>query len=160
MSNNVVLPWVSALTMQQQSVLLLALRDHDGNVKETPVKRILRAYRPSIIKAAKYGRELYPGEQGDRFMSLREIVAGWTWDHILQDFAEWYDSANVHYLRHLIYGAEVLGYKHPNAILRARWHKFYTFCITECMHFHIESEAEMDARLCDWGKEFWDTPEV
>lgn len=147
-------PWCSQLPLQQQSVLFLATRGPDGVGKYHPCKAVQRAYRACVLLAGKFGRCLRRSEPGDSFMSLREISDTHAWDKVVREFFDAVDSLPHHYLAHLMHGAQVLGYKHPDGDLRCRWHAFYLRMVDD-LHLHPESEAEMDGRLSDWGRESW-----
>lgn len=147
--------WALALPLQQQSVLLLACRGPDGVAKEHPCKTVHRAYRGCVLVAARYGRNLRLGERADTFMSLCELEDSGIWKDVIDRFLQHYDSLPGHYVRHLLHGAEILSYKHPDVLINRRWEDFY---LTVCrdMHLNPETEAQMDGRLSDWGRRDWD----
>lgn len=103
--------WCRALPIQQQSVLFLAARGPDGIAKNHPVKRIQRAYRGTVLVAAKYGRCLKWGEKADSFMGLDDFADSEAWRAIIEEFFLTADSLPHHFYMHLIHGAEILGYK-------------------------------------------------
>jgi hypothetical protein len=146
--------WMSYLSLQQQSVLILALRGPDGAGKDHPCKPIQRAYRGSVIQAARFGRMLEWGEKADSFMSLDEIADDLIWGTRTAHFFHEIDSLPHHFTAHLAHGAEVLGCKHPDQRFRVRWLGFYRrWC--EDLHVNPETEAELDQRLGDWDREGW-----
>lgn len=147
--------WCLNLTVQQQSVLLLAARGPDGIAKYHPCKDVHRAYRGSVLIAAKFGRPLNWGEKADSFMSLDMFSDIVFWEVKVEDFFKHADDLPHHYYMHLMHGAEILGYKHPDVRFRTRWHKFYLQCVEE-LHLTAETEAEMDARLGDWDRQEWE----
>lgn len=147
--------WFSYLPLQQQSVIFLAMRGHDGKAKEITSKFILRAYRGTVLMAAKYGRILRFGEKADTFMSLDEFA---DWDHwvkLVDDYRENHDELSVHFYSHLMHGAQIVGYKHPDERFRARWEYFYLQSVS-ALHLNPETEEQMDKRLSDWGQQYWD----
>ncbi len=146
--------WCLALPVQQQSVLLLGARGPDGIAKAHPAKRIQRAYRACVLVAARYGRSLHWGEKADTFMCLEEFSDSAKWTHAVEQFFLHADDLPHHFYMHLIHGAEILGYKHPDERFRMRWHDFYRQCVKE-FHLAPESEPEMDARLSDWERKHW-----
>lgn len=148
--------WISGLRMQQQSVLLLASRGPDGVGKNHPCKSVVRAYRGTVLKAALYGRELKFGEAGDTFMSLQRFADEVLWKSDIRAFYDYVDELPHHYTMHLLHGAEIIAYKHPNSVYRSRWMMFYERGCTD-MHLPIETEAAMDDRLSDWQRELWDS---
>jgi len=76
------------------------------------------------------------------------------WSLAVKDFFKSSDGLPLHYVTHLMHGAEILGYKHPDARFRTRWHHFYLKCVSS-MHLGTESEEQMDSRLGDWNREHW-----
>lgn len=154
MSRSVQPEWMLALPIQQQSVLLLACRGADGIGKNHRSKDVQRAYRGTVLVAARYGRLLHYGERADTFMSMDVIADDLLWASAV---AGWFDSGDSlphHFRMHLMHGAEILGYKHPDDRLRSRWYVFYIACCAD-LHLAPESEWMMDARLDDWGEEEW-----
>ncbi len=70
---------------------------------------------------------------------------------MLQNFRFVEDELPLHYYTHLMHGAQVLAYKHPGALYRARWLHFYFNCC-EYLHTPLESMNAMDGRLSDFGR--------
>lgn len=137
-------------------MLVLALRGPDGDRKHTSFKHLLRPYRGTVLKAAKYGRELKLGEKADSFMTM-EIFGDWSaWEKAINTFLE--DDADgsvLHHYTHFMHGAQILGYKHPDGDYRARWLACYEAFVRR-LHLNPESVIEMDARLSDWNLKHWD----
>ncbi len=146
--------WCLRLPLQQQSVLLLAARGPDGLNKTHPCKDVQRAYRATVFVAAKYGRLIRWGESVDGFMSLELFGDSELWKQVCDRFFPSIDSLPHHYFMHLLYGAEILGYKHPCVEFRKRWRAFYVRGVEE-LHFTPETEVQMDLRLNDWGQREW-----
>ncbi|QIG76028.1 hypothetical protein EVC24_007 [Rhizobium phage RHph_I4] len=155
MSNSVLAPWMGNLGLQQQSVIVLALRGPDGDIKHTGFKHLLRPYRGTVLKAAKYNRMLMIDEQADSFMTMENFGDPQRWHHVVKDFLENEADASVlHHYTHFMHGAEIIGYKHPNVEYRDRWQWLYrAFC--NRLHLNPETEQQMDDRLCDWHKAHW-----
>jgi hypothetical protein len=146
--------WALALPMQQQSVLFLSSRGPDGVTKKHPCKDIQRAFRATVLKAARYGRTLEYGERGDSFMCLKQFAQDEAWGAAVEAFFDGVDSLPHHFTMHLIHAAEILGYKHPDARFRIRWRNFYERGV-EDLHLTPETEDEMDKRLSDWNRKEW-----
>jgi len=146
--------WCTALPLQQQSVLLLAARGPDGIAKDHPCKEIQRAYRGTVFLAAKYGRLLKFGEKADSFMSLNVFADPDGWAAAVKAFFHTVDSLPHHFVMHLMHGAQILGYKHPDNRFAERWRQFYCMAC-EDMHLTEETEEEMDRRLSDWMRKLW-----
>jgi hypothetical protein len=147
-------PWCRKLTMRQQSVLFLAGRGGDGLPKHHPTKGVQRAYRGTILLAAKYGRLLEWGEVAGSFMSLDRFGNDQDWAVEITKFFDYVDEVPHHFYMHLMHGAEIIGYKHPDQRFRERWNEFYKKCVYD-LHLTVETEEEMDIRLSDWNKVFW-----
>jgi hypothetical protein len=155
MTPSVFQKWLFSTTMQQQSVLVLACRGPDGVKKFHATKLIVARYRASVMKAAYLGRAMTPGE-GDAttFMTLEGFDRDPQWHTICKRFFENVDNIPHHYYMHLIHGAEIIGYKHPDELFRRRWGEFYRRCCDD-LHLHHETEEQMDRRLNDWGRLHW-----
>lgn len=140
--------WCLALPLQQQSVLLLAARGPDGIPKSHPCKDIQRAYRGTVLVAAARRRCLEWGERADSFMSLDVFADHEKWYEACKNFYHEVDMLPHHFIMHLLHGAEILGYHHPDGRFRDRWWGFYLMGC-EDMHVVPESKTEMDNRLND-----------
>lgn len=147
--------WCLELPLQQQSVLLMGARGPDGIPKTHPCKDVQRAYRATVLVAARYGRCLRLGERADGFMALNHFRD--TWPETIGRYYESIDQLPIHFVMHLLHGAQILGYKHPEQAFRQRWLEFYLLGCSE-MHLYLESEMEMDDRLGDWHRRHWDAP--
>jgi hypothetical protein len=151
--------WLFDLTMQQQSVLVLACRGPDGVAKFHPVKPIVARYRATVLKAAYLGRPMRVDE-GDNttFMTLIGLSDDREWTAICREFFDHVDEIPHHYYMHLMHGAQIAGHKHPLELFRDRWLGFY---IRAChdLHLHPETQDEMNRRLGDWDRQFWDAPD-
>jgi hypothetical protein len=150
--------WCTELPLQQQSVLFLAARGPDGIGKFHPCKGVVRAYRGTVLLAAKYGRLLRLGEYGDTFMSLDRFNWPAHWADDVHLYFTSLDSLPHHYHLHLMHGAQILGYKHPDEVFRERWLQFYLDAVKD-LHLLPESEEAMDNRLSDWWRTEWEETE-
>lgn len=147
--------WMKALPVQQQGVLFLATRGPDGVEKFHPCKAVVRAYRGTVMVAARVGRSLHWGEYSDTFMGLDRIANPAWWAEDCVAYFKHMDSLPLHYHLHLLHGAQILGYKHPEERMRRCWLAFYMEAVDD-MHLSPESEPDMDVRLSDWFREEWD----
>jgi len=148
------------LTMQQQSVLVLACRGPDGIAKFHPTKQLVARYRATVLKAAYLGRPMRADEGDDTtFMTLMYLSNKIHWDTMCREFFENVDSLPHHYYMHLMHGAQIAGYKHPDPLFSRRWSEFYLLCCHD-LHLFPESEADMDKRLGDWDRRHWDQQEA
>lgn len=149
--------WCRALPLQQQSVLFLAGRGPDGIEKHHTCKLVHVAYRATIFLAGKYGRSLAWGERADNFMSLDLFANPDAWRAAVEDFFRAWDTLPAHYVKHLMHGVEILGFKHPDPRFRERWGALY-LRFAEEFHVNPETEAQMDRRLGDWERKHWAAP--
>lgn len=148
--------WMFELPMQQQSVLVLACREPDGIGKYHPTKPIVRHYRASVLKNASLGRAMRLGEAGrDTFQTLHGFGDDTTWGLLVDKYFENADNLPHHFNMHLIHGAEILAYKHPDRLFRNRWSYFYKAACDD-LHLNVETEQEMDYRLGDWNRVGWE----
>lgn len=154
--------WTHGLTMMQQSVLLAAIRGPDGTAKYGGgAKMLLRWYRRCVLLSAMDGRVLEnpvepnggsftgPSLQGD------DDVDHWS-DRMMvhvEDYLRQVDALPHHYQLHFMHAVEIVGYKHPDPIIRHWWHQLYVRLVND-LHLHAESEAELDERLGD-TREGW-----
>lgn len=147
--------WLFDLTMQQQSVLVLACRGPDSIAKFHTTKLLVARYRATVLKAAYLGRPMRIDE-GDAttFMTLKHFSDNHQWKVMCEAFFDHVDCLPHHYYMHLMHGAEIAGYKHPDPLFRDRWNDFYLHCCHD-LHLHPETEAHMDARLGDWDRKHW-----
>lgn len=158
--------WTHDISMMQQSVLLAAIRGPDGSPKYGGgAKMLLRWLRRCILLSAMDGRVLSnPIEQnGGSFTgpSLDE------WEGEGEEADPWYDRMQIHvndYVRsvdalphhfqmHFMHAVEIVGYKHPDQIVRFFWRGLYLRLVND-FHLHPETEAELDDRLGD-TREGW-----
>jgi hypothetical protein len=147
--------WMDTLSCQQQTVILLATRGPDGIRKDHPCKDITRAYRGTVFRAAMFGRWLEPGEHGDDFMSLRDMRNLSIWDTVVKQYLRSVDELPHHYHLHLMHGAHIIGCYHPENSIGRGWHYFYMKCCDD-MHVNYETKEQMDERLDDWERKYWD----
>lgn len=163
--------WVLDLSYMQQSVLISGVRGCDGLTKYHPAKYIQRWFRRCFMLSAMDGRALtHPGESnGGSFTGpVPQCQPLWSntsgplgkpgewWepmDEAFGDYLKLVDEVPHHFHCHLMHGAEILGYHHPDVSIRNWWHKTYLRMVND-MHLLPESKDEMDERLSD-NREQW-----
>lgn len=151
--------WMFNLSMQQQSVLILACRGPDGIPKFHHTKGIVRYYRATVLKSAVKGRAMKPGEdEGGWFATLDLFQYDEGWYRQTSRFFDHVDELPHHYYMHLMHGAEIIAYHHPDDLFRRRWGEFYADCCKD-LHLTPESKEEMDHRLCDFNRKGWNNEE-
>lgn len=92
-----------------------------------------------------------PGDAGDTFMSMKAMFSRTTWDKAMSDYINHVDELPHHYHMHLMHGAEIIGYHHPDGNMAQRWLDFYYHCCHD-LHLRVESREAMDGRLNDGGR--------
>jgi hypothetical protein len=127
---HVVEMWVSNLPLMLQSTLLSAVRGCDGVSKNDPSKQMVRAFRSLVLIDA----------GGDK--SFMEDVDPKEFDKMLKDP----DQYPMHWFMHFLHAAEIVGYKHPKAGVRAVWNTVY-LDMCDALHVMPEGEWQMDIRL-------------
>lgn len=153
--------WVVHLPLMQQTVLLTAIRGPDNTPKYGPVKMLMRWYRRCVLLSA-FDRAVLPDpvvEGGGSFTgpSVVLTIDDATWHPAMNAVVDHYlrslDALPHHFQLHFMHAAEILGYKHPDDIIRPWWHSVYLKLVKD-MHVHPETEVEMDKRLGD-NREGW-----
>lgn len=146
--------WVHGLTLMQQSVLIASTRGPDGLHKEHPAKSLLRWLRRCYLLSAFDRRALGSPEEpgGGSFTGPIVPLEGESpfdaLDRVEEEYLRSVDEVPHHFHLHLMHAAEILGYKHPDFIVRAWWIMFYRRLVNDA-HLYPESEAQMDKRLGD-----------
>jgi hypothetical protein len=117
---------------------------------------LLRWFRRCVLLSAMDGRVLAdPIEpNGGSFTgpSLQGDDGEDPWYERMQAHVEDYlrnvDALPHHFQMHLLHAVEIVGYKHPNPMVRTFWHALYLRLVND-FHLHAESERELDERLGD-----------
>ena len=156
--------WCKELPLEQQTVLMMAIRGPDGMHRQHDSRHLIMRFRACVLVSPRFGRELRWGEKGDRFMSLGGAInrpvnnyeQEQFWNGAVHQFMIKLDQLPMHFVTHFMHGTEILGYKHPDQAMRARWLKVY---IGLAGHFQLnhETEEQMDARMNDWGQKEWES---
>lgn len=156
-------PWTFELTMMQQAVLIAGVRGPDGIRKDHVAKLLLRWYRRCFILSAFTGREMMtPWEDdggsftgpsvGNPHHNTEPLPFAGEYTRGMLDVVKQYlktcDEIPHHFQLHLMHGAEILGYKHPDREIRLFWNKVYSMIVND-MHLAPELESKMDFRLGD-----------
>lgn len=156
--------WVHDIPFMQQTVLLTAIRGPDGVAKYHDVKYLLRWYRRCVLLSAMDARVLETPfvEGGGSFTGVsfgeqHELVVEpflekgdwWGWmDRLLGEYLRSVDELPHHFQLHFLHAAEIVGFKHPETIIRGWWQRAYQRLVHD-MHLWPETQAQLDARLGD-----------
>lgn len=128
----VIQDWVCELPWKHQTVLLMALRGCDRQPKESDAKYCVRCLRGAVVK---------PIGDAEKFL-VDPATIPWCVEPFQMDL----DAYPVHWLVHFIHAIGVIGYKHPDETIRRKWLEAYV-ALVKALHFHPETESEMDERL-------------
>lgn len=137
---SVLQPWVMKLPRRMQGVLTTAVRGQDGSLKESLAKPLGRWLRWSFMVPADPDELKFE----NAFMTPGPTVFYITRarDAFLRDL----DQHNVHWLTHFMQAFEVVGYEHPEPVLRHFARDTY-YMICERLHFNPESQDEFTKRM-------------
>lgn len=124
--------WVGALSWKMQSVLISAQRGPDSH------------FCPNVKSLTKWVRRTCQqnADPSHTFMANVKLPS-------LDDLEYELEYCTMHFTFHLLYGLEILAYKHPESEIRDKAMFYYKGIIEEILHFNIESEEQMDSRLFD-----------
>lgn len=153
--------WVHALSIMQQSVLLAAIRGPDGIPKYHTCKYLLRWYRRCVLLSALDGKVLETpyafggGSFTGPSYAPTSLHHDWrtSMDKVVDQYLQSLDMLPHHYQMHFLHAAEIVGYKHPDFVVRAWWYSLYLRLVQD-LHLSPETEAELDFRLAD-NREQW-----
>lgn len=156
--------WTHNLPAMQQTVLLTAIRGPDGVAKYHPCKFLVRWYRRCILVGA-LDHNVFDNPydaRGGSFtgpsyaLTKNEEIAALAGEHdwrdkmnlVLAQYLQSLDELPHHFQLHFMHGAEILGYKHPDEMIRGWWYDTYITLVND-MHLLPETEETLDYRLGD-----------
>lgn len=130
--------------------------------KGHPAKMLVRWYRRCILVDAFSGKEFKtPWEEGGGSYTGPSIIPDCINGEQLSDTFQWDKMKSVvdyfivardemphHYFGHFMHAVQILGYKHPDPVIRDFWHSIYLRMV-DCLHLYPEMEEHMDMRLGD-----------
>lgn len=152
--------WTFDISFMQQTVLLTAVRGPDGLPKYAGVKFLLRWYRRCILISSLDGEVItnphdprggsFMGPSYDEHALHANSDARWfgRMNEILSTYLKELDGIPHHFQLHLLHAFEIVGYKHPDSVIRAWFNMAYERLVND-MHLWPETEAQLDARLND-----------
>ena len=132
---SVLQPWVETLGLRHQGVLMSCIRGCDSVPKDDPTKLLARCLRAVILVSFDPKPSSFIENVEDPELERRMVA-------VLKD----HDHYPVHYIMHLLHGAEIIGYHHPDWSVRDDWNWFY-IKLCSCFHLNPESKAALDERL-------------
>ncbi len=164
---SVLQPWVNDISMMQQTVLLTAIRGPDGLPKYGSIKMLLRWYRRCVLLSAMDGKVLdtpyepnggsFTGPSCQSPSTCTNVPEMMDWrpslNAIVDEYLRTLDGVPHHFQMHLMHAIEIVGYKHPDPLIKSWWNEVYHRLVND-FHLHPETEAELDARLGD-NREGW-----
>jgi len=156
--------WTHSLPVMQQSVLFAAVRGPDGISKYHPSKFLIRWYRRCIlIGALDHNVFTNPHDPrggsftGPSFETTKENKNCIALDHfdwrpfmepIVWEYLRSLDELPHHFQLHFLHAAQIIGYKHPDDLIRTWWYGLYLMLVDD-MHLLPETKEAMDYRLSD-----------
>jgi hypothetical protein len=129
--------WVEEIPWMQQGVLFSAIRSADGIPHEDNSKIIVRGYRNVVLK---------PAHNIGSF--LGKIPTQEKLQEAMENFVHGFGQYNTHFVLHLVHGAEIIGYQHPDDKISETWGDFYSE-MCRAMHVNPETKEQMNKRLKD-----------
>lgn len=130
--------WVADLPFTQQALLFSIVRGPDGCGKYNTAKPLIYFMRGVLIKPA-YN---WDGSNNNTYMwGDYGIFSQATYD-LMSDV----DSFPHHFLMHLFHCAEVIGFKHPDALISQSWLTFY-YNACDSLHMNPETLDQFNKRL-------------
>ncbi len=129
-NESVLLPWMNGLPLRQQGIILSSLRGYDLS-RSVAVKNLNKWVRSvvqhNVDPSSSYMRDITPPE-------------------IDRDLKEDLECCSMHYVLHLMYSLEIIGYKHPDKSTGNEAKKYY-YGFADFFHLNAETEEQMDKRL-------------
>lgn len=130
-------PWVAALGLRHQGVLISIVRGCDNQPKHCPSKTLTRAIRGLLLNT-----HSADAAKAQTFIELTTPFAFWErFDLFVKSGLDHYP---MHWVMHLVHAMEILGYYHNS-------HGFICFdaykTLCRKLHLNPESKAQMNARL-------------
>ena len=140
MPTSILYDWVMNLGLREQGILLAAIRGCDGMAKEDTTKSIMRELR-GLILVPYDPRELEASDKG--------FMVGFPSRAVEESFPKLLKSLDqypVHFLFHMLFAMEVIGFRHPLASVRIIYHERYTLIVRK-LHLNPETFAQYQARV-------------
>lgn len=132
--------WVTELGLRHQGTLFTGVRGCDTAPKHDVTKPLMRAIRFAIFVAFD-PRELTE-PKGFMYYTPESFA------ETVRDFSKSMDHYPSHFVWHAIHAIEVIGYKHPNIILRDSFSHAYRLLVGK-FYVNPETEEQMDERLTE-----------
>lgn len=132
---SVLQPWVETLGLRHQGVLLSCIRGCDSVPKEDASKLLARCLRGVVLVSFDTKPSSFIDDVGHAETFNRMTAVLKNCDHY-----------PVHYIMHLMHGAEIIAYKHPDQLVRDLWRRFYVR-LARGFHLFPETPYDLDVRL-------------
>jgi hypothetical protein len=131
----VLLPWVIELPLMMQSVVLSATRGCDGVSKHDVSKKIIRKIREQVFVDA--------GPTTEQSFLAKDSE---TLEVLITELIDDIDKYPVHFVSHLWFALEIIGYLHPDEVIRDRFLTAYVGII-QSLHLNPETMDQLLNRL-------------
>lgn len=136
--NSILQPWVEALGLRHQGVLLTCVRGCDTAPKDDASKLLTRCFRATILRP-------HCGDAAKAATFIQQVDLD-TLVNRMNAFRKNLDHYPHHYVMHFVHGAEIVGYKHPAENVGGPWRRFY-FSLCRGLHVIPEPMSQLDERL-------------
>lgn len=139
--------WVERLGLRHQGALLAGVRGCDTAPKADAGKALVRCYRAAILNA-------HCGDPAKAKTFIEAVPFDCLTDR-MEAFRKSCDHYPLHFVTHLLHGAEIIGYKGPRfnqdgsedqTTSAEAWLWFY-HRMCRSLHLNPETDAQLDARL-------------
>lgn len=149
---SVVQNWVSRMPLEQQIVVLSALRKPDVSSRH-PCLTVHHSYIACVLKCPFVGRALEDGEQS-KYMDASRLP-DLEWETVdVRAFFDTYEELSETYLTAFFMATNILGMWHHNPRWRNRWARFYEQSC-EIRNVYPEPHDVLNKRLNDNGRKLW-----
>jgi hypothetical protein len=142
--------WVLDLPgLRHQGVLVCAVRGCDTAPKNDVSKSLARSMREVVLNA-------FVGDS-TKALTFIEKVSDEELQCRMRDFLHSLDQYPLHYVMHVIYAAEIIGYfyRGDNSLVQNRWAQFYGDACHK-LHLYPESKIQLNIRLLKNETEFFE----
>ena len=139
---SIIQPWVENLGLREQGTLVASIRGCDGTAKGDITKALMREIR-GLILVPFDAREMKESDKG--FINPFPSPSATTNFPVLLKSLDQYP---VHFLFHMLFAIEVIGYRHPQPVVRAVYLHRYEMIVRK-LHLNPETLEQFVARMTE-----------
>lgn len=147
---SVLRPWVMALPLMQQAVLMTAVRCEDGTPKRHPLKDTVRLLRRAVFVSSFSGKEFDDpwADEGQGGSFSKPIKEEQTLSEVQDAFIDARDEMSHHYYTHFMHASHIVAIWHPDDLNRQFFRLIYDRMV-HALHLNPETDEQLNARLSD-----------